>query len=184
MTPVAGALVPGMPQLRAAEPAVSWKELGAAVEEVGERVRARGVETVLLMSTQWFTVLGHQVQCDARVAGSRTDENWRPASGCPRISRQVDEPARQVDVRRFFERGWRGRRRIAAGREGNRQKQGGQRNVGRAYGSICSHGTRLEGGRAEAGKTPAADQLTRRVFRSNPSFAADVPSRASRTRPA
>ena len=76
MTPVAGALVPGMPQLRAAEPAVSWKELGAAVEEVGERFRARGVETVLLMSTQWFTVLGHQVQCDARVAGSRNDENW------------------------------------------------------------------------------------------------------------
>jgi 2-aminophenol/2-amino-5-chlorophenol 1,6-dioxygenase alpha subunit len=31
---------------------------------------------VLLLSTQWFTVLGHQVQCDSRLRGTRTDENW------------------------------------------------------------------------------------------------------------
>jgi 2-aminophenol/2-amino-5-chlorophenol 1,6-dioxygenase alpha subunit len=73
---VAAALVPGMPQLLATDPAPSWAELAAACREVGDRLRALDVETVLLLSTQWFTVLGHQVQCDARLRGSRTDENW------------------------------------------------------------------------------------------------------------
>ena len=73
---VAAALVPGMPQLLAADPAPSWAELAAATREVGDRLRALHVDTVLLLSTQWFTVLGHQVQCDARLRGTRTDENW------------------------------------------------------------------------------------------------------------
>ncbi len=76
MTAVAAALVPGMPHLLAGAPAPSWAELAAATREVGERLRALDVQTVLLLSTQWFTVLGHQVQCDARVRGTRTDENW------------------------------------------------------------------------------------------------------------
>jgi 2-aminophenol/2-amino-5-chlorophenol 1,6-dioxygenase alpha subunit len=73
---VAAALVPGMPQLLAAEPAPSWAELAAATREVGDRLRRLDVQAVLLLSTQWFTVLGHQVQCDARLRGTRTDENW------------------------------------------------------------------------------------------------------------
>jgi 2-aminophenol/2-amino-5-chlorophenol 1,6-dioxygenase subunit alpha len=73
---VAAALVPGMPQLLAAEPAPSWAELAAAAREVGDRLRRLDVQAVLLLSTQWFTVLGHQVQCDPRLTGSRTDENW------------------------------------------------------------------------------------------------------------
>ena len=76
MSAVAAALVPGMPQLLAREPAPSWAELAAATREVGQRLRALDVQTVLLLSTQWFTVLGHQVQCDARLRGARTDENW------------------------------------------------------------------------------------------------------------
>ena len=43
---------------------------------MGDRLRAEGVEAVLLLSTQWFTVLGHQVQCDPHLSGTRTDENW------------------------------------------------------------------------------------------------------------
>ena len=72
----AAALVPGMPHLLAADPAPSWRELAAATRTVGDRLRERGVEAVLLLSTQWFTVLGHQVQCDPHLTGTRTDENW------------------------------------------------------------------------------------------------------------
>jgi len=72
----AAALVPGMPHLLAADPAPSWRELAAATRTVGDRLRERGVEAVLLLSTQWFTVLGHQVQCDPHLSGTRTDENW------------------------------------------------------------------------------------------------------------
>lgn len=73
---VATALVPGMPQLLAGEPAPSWADLRTGVEEVGERFRAAGVETVVVLSTQWFTVLGHQFQLDPNPRGKRTDENW------------------------------------------------------------------------------------------------------------
>lgn len=76
MTAVAAALVPGMPQLLARDAAVAWGELAAGAREVGERLRALRVDTVLLLSTQWFTVLGHQVQCDPHLHGTRTDENW------------------------------------------------------------------------------------------------------------
>ncbi|QYN23210.1 hypothetical protein [Amycolatopsis sp. DSM 110486] len=73
---VAAALVPGMPQLLAKNPAPSWADLRAGVEQVGEDFRATGVDTVLLMSTQWFTVLGHQFQLDPNPRGERLDENW------------------------------------------------------------------------------------------------------------
>lgn len=73
---VPAALVPAMPHLLAGDPAPSWAELATAARTVGDRLRAAGVDTVLLLSTQWFTVLGHQVQCDARLRGRRTDENW------------------------------------------------------------------------------------------------------------
>ena len=75
MGAVAAALVPGMPHLLAADPAPSWRELAAATRTVGDRLRERAVEAVLLLSTQWFTVLGHQVQCDPRLSGTRADEN-------------------------------------------------------------------------------------------------------------
>ncbi|MEW2505787.1 hypothetical protein AB0878_35510 [Amycolatopsis sp. NPDC047767] len=73
---VAAALVPGMPQLLAKSPAPSWADLRAGVEQVGEDFREAGVDTVLLMSTQWFTVLGHQFQLDPNPRGERMDENW------------------------------------------------------------------------------------------------------------
>jgi 2-aminophenol/2-amino-5-chlorophenol 1,6-dioxygenase alpha subunit len=73
---IPAALVPAMPHLLASDPAPSWAELATATRGVGDRLRAAGVDTVLLLSTQWFTVLGHQVQCDARLRGRRTDENW------------------------------------------------------------------------------------------------------------
>jgi 2-aminophenol/2-amino-5-chlorophenol 1,6-dioxygenase subunit alpha len=73
---VAAALIPGMPHLLAGQPAASWRDLRVAAEVVGERFRAAGVQTVLELSTQWFTVLGHQFQLDPNPRGTRTDENW------------------------------------------------------------------------------------------------------------
>jgi 2-aminophenol/2-amino-5-chlorophenol 1,6-dioxygenase alpha subunit len=76
MTVVGAALLPGMPHLLAADPAPAWADLRTAVEEVGEGFREAGVDTVLMMSTQWFTVLGHQFQLDPNPRGRRVDENW------------------------------------------------------------------------------------------------------------
>ncbi|MFE0593284.1 2-amino-5-chlorophenol 1,6-dioxygenase subunit alpha [Micromonospora echinospora] len=73
---VAGALLPGMPHLLAEEPAPSWAALAAATRDVGERLRRLDPDVVLLLSTQWFTVLGHQFQCDPNPRGEHVDENW------------------------------------------------------------------------------------------------------------
>jgi 2-aminophenol/2-amino-5-chlorophenol 1,6-dioxygenase alpha subunit len=70
------ALVPGMPHLLAAEPAPSWAWLADAVRRTGDRLRASGVQTVVMVSTQWFTVLGHQIQTDPKLVGEHCDENW------------------------------------------------------------------------------------------------------------
>jgi 2-aminophenol/2-amino-5-chlorophenol 1,6-dioxygenase alpha subunit len=73
---VGAALVPGMPHLLAKQPATSWADLALAVRQVGDDFRAAGVDTVLTLSTQWFTVLGHQFQLDPNPRGRRVDENW------------------------------------------------------------------------------------------------------------
>ncbi len=71
------ALVPGMPQLLTNGPAApSWTSLADAARDVGDRLRDAGAETLVVLSTQWFTVLGHQLQLRPRLRGRRVDENW------------------------------------------------------------------------------------------------------------
>ncbi|MGB0115092.1 MAG: hypothetical protein WBP59_17865 [Ilumatobacteraceae bacterium] len=68
-------LVPGMPHLLAKTPADSWKALSKAVSDLGEEL-ADDVDTWLIVSTQWFTVLGFQFQTAGHLAGVHVDENW------------------------------------------------------------------------------------------------------------
>lgn len=70
------ALVPGMPQLHASRPAESWRALAEATRRTGEDLRAARPDLLVVLSTQWFTVLGHQLQMDPRPSGTRIDENW------------------------------------------------------------------------------------------------------------
>ena len=70
------ALVPGMPQLHAQRPAESWRALADAVRATGEDLRAARPDVLVMLSTQWFTVLGHQLQMDPNPTGTRVDENW------------------------------------------------------------------------------------------------------------
>lgn len=70
------ALVPAMPHLLAQQPAPGWKQLADEVRALGERWRAAGVESLLVVSTQWFSVLGLQVQVRPQLKGTRVDENW------------------------------------------------------------------------------------------------------------
>ena len=73
---VGAVLVPGLPHLLATESAPSWRELAAAARTAGEELRARGLDALLMMSTQWFTVLGHQFQAKPHLEGTYVDENW------------------------------------------------------------------------------------------------------------
>ena len=69
-------LVPGMPQLLSEQPPPVWADLARSARAAGERLSAAGAEALVVISTQWFTVLGHQVQVDDRLVGTRVDENW------------------------------------------------------------------------------------------------------------
>jgi 2-aminophenol/2-amino-5-chlorophenol 1,6-dioxygenase alpha subunit len=70
------ALIPGMPQLLGRDQAPSWQQLSDATRRVGTALRAAGADTLIVLSTQWFTVLGHQLQLEPRLTGRRVDENW------------------------------------------------------------------------------------------------------------
>ena len=75
---VGAAFVPGLPHLLAAMPAPGWAALAEATRAVGEELRARGAETLMVVSSQWYNVLGVQVQMRPELRGTRVDENWYP----------------------------------------------------------------------------------------------------------
>lgn len=72
---VGAVLVPGMPHLLAGRPDPAWRSLRAAAERAGDDLRPQ-VDSWLLMSTQWFTVLGFQFHVRPRLEGVHVDENW------------------------------------------------------------------------------------------------------------
>lgn len=73
---VGAAFVPGMPHLLAGLPAPGWLGLANAARDVGRELRAAGVETLMVISSQWFSVLGLQVLTRPHLRGTRVDENW------------------------------------------------------------------------------------------------------------
>jgi 2-aminophenol/2-amino-5-chlorophenol 1,6-dioxygenase alpha subunit len=105
------ALVPGMPHLLAEEPAASWAELADATRQVGERLRAAGPDALIVLSTQWFTVLGHQLQMEPRLSGTRVDENWYAYDyGTLNYDLQIDSELTEQWAQEIEARGYQARR--------------------------------------------------------------------------
>lgn len=77
-TLVGAAFVPGLPHLLADLPAPGWLSLANAARDVGRALRAAGAEALMVISSQWFSVLGLQVQVRPELRGTRVDENWYP----------------------------------------------------------------------------------------------------------
>ena len=55
---VGAGLVPGLPHLLASKPAAGWTQLAEATRALGRELRAAGAESLMLVSSQWFSVLG------------------------------------------------------------------------------------------------------------------------------
>jgi 2-aminophenol/2-amino-5-chlorophenol 1,6-dioxygenase alpha subunit len=72
----AAALVPGLPHLLAAQQAPGWGRLAEAMRRLGDELRSLGVESLVITSSQWISVLGLQIQMRPEVTGTRVDENW------------------------------------------------------------------------------------------------------------
>lgn len=89
---VAGAIVPGLPQLGHPERGPSYRALHDAMQALGEQWRVAGIQRIFYYSTQWISVLGQSFQARADLSGLHVDENWYELGDLP-FKFRVDRPA-------------------------------------------------------------------------------------------
>ena len=79
-----GYIVPGRPHpLLAPEQNPHWAELRAGFDAVREEIKASGAELLLLYSTQWLSVIGHQIQADPEPEWVHVDQEWHALGSIP-----------------------------------------------------------------------------------------------------
>lgn len=84
MSVVQAWIVPGQPHLLLAPQAnAGWARLRAAYEEARRRIQASGADTIVLYSTRWVSVIGHQVQADPEPVWTHVDEEWHELGAMP-----------------------------------------------------------------------------------------------------
>jgi reactive intermediate/imine deaminase len=72
-----GYVVPGMPHpLLAPERSPAWTKLRAAYEQVRAEIAQSGADLLILYSTQWPSVIGHQLQADPSPEWAHVDPEW------------------------------------------------------------------------------------------------------------
>lgn len=76
MSLVSASLVPGLPHILQPEMNPAYASLAGAMQGLGDRLQARGVERILYYSTGWISVLGQSFQARAGLRGLHVDENW------------------------------------------------------------------------------------------------------------
>src|SRR5262249_6312251 len=81
---VSGYIVPGMPQaLLCPERNAGWQALRRAYETARREIEASGAELLLLYSTQWLSVIGHQIQADPEPEWVHVDQEWHALGSIP-----------------------------------------------------------------------------------------------------
>lgn len=79
-----GWVVPGRPHpLLAADQSPAWAALRDAFAEARARIAASGADLLVLYSTQWLSVIGHQVQADPEPEWVHVDEEWHALGSIP-----------------------------------------------------------------------------------------------------
>ncbi|NBX17263.1 MAG: hypothetical protein EBR09_07850 [Proteobacteria bacterium] len=74
---VAGFIVPNLPQpLLAPEKSPAWARVRAGFEALRERLAELNPDVLVIYSTQWPSVLGHQIQADPRPQGVHVDHEF------------------------------------------------------------------------------------------------------------
>ncbi|MBI4575381.1 MAG: hypothetical protein HY722_03860 [Planctomycetes bacterium] len=81
---LAGCLCPGMPQLLLCPEAnPGWGALRAACGRLRDEIRASGADLLVLYSTQWPSVIGHQVQADPAPEWVHVDQEFHELGSMP-----------------------------------------------------------------------------------------------------
>ena len=81
---VAGYIVPGMPQpLLAPDRSAGWGALRQAFDAARTEIEALGADLLLLYSTQWISVIGHQIQAQPEPEWVHVDPEWHELGDMP-----------------------------------------------------------------------------------------------------
>ena len=81
---VAGLIVPGLPQpLLAPEQNPGWNSLRLAFERARARIEALEADVLVLYSTSWPSVIGHQIQADPEPRWVHVDQEWHELGSIP-----------------------------------------------------------------------------------------------------
>jgi 2-aminophenol/2-amino-5-chlorophenol 1,6-dioxygenase alpha subunit len=81
---LAGYIVPGRPHpLLAPERCEAWGRLRAAFEAAREEIAELAPDLLLLYSTQWPSILGHQIQADPAPKWTLVDQEWHDLGSIP-----------------------------------------------------------------------------------------------------
>lgn len=97
-----GYVVPGRPHpLLAADRSPAWSALRDAFGQARERIAASEADLLVLYSTQWLSVIGHQVQADPQPEWVHVDEEWHELGEIPyKLRIDADFAARWVEAAR------------------------------------------------------------------------------------
>ncbi|HZU52786.1 MAG TPA: hypothetical protein VFF77_02760, partial [Holophagaceae bacterium] len=81
---IQGYLVPGKPlPLLAPEKNAAWAELRQGFDAARDEIRASGADLLLLYSTQWMNVIGHQIQADPAPEWVHVDQDFHAFGTMP-----------------------------------------------------------------------------------------------------
>ncbi|HJU83776.1 MAG TPA: Rid family hydrolase [Holophagaceae bacterium] len=79
-----GYLVPGKPlPLLAPDKNPAWAELRKGFEAARDEIKASGTDLILLYSTQWINVIGHQIQADPQPEWVHVDQDFHAFGTMP-----------------------------------------------------------------------------------------------------
>ena len=105
MSAVFGLILPGLPHpLLQPEGNPSWGEIRNGFEAVRQQLIDAKIERLVLYSTQWFSILGHQVQAHANPKWVHVDQEFHHLGSMP-YSFNVDTSFSEAIVKYASKRG-------------------------------------------------------------------------------
>lgn len=79
-----GYVLPGLPHpLLAPENNPAWQKVRKAYDRIAEEVKALSPDLILIYSTYWASVLGHQIQAQPEPEWTLVDEEWHDLGSIP-----------------------------------------------------------------------------------------------------
>lgn len=98
MSPIVrGYIVPGRPHpLLCPEKSEAWRKLREGFDRMQSEVAATEADLILFYSTQWISVIGHQIQADPEPEWTLVDQEWHELGSMPYKLRMDAEFAAEV----------------------------------------------------------------------------------------